>query len=67
MNLTPAQTEYLLSGLRTLDSPYPLELQAARRASFVAQIRAQADEHEWQAPSIKDQLDSAGYGHSGQF
>jgi hypothetical protein len=25
------------------------------------------DNHEWQTPSIKDQLDDAGFGHSGQL
>jgi hypothetical protein len=38
MNLTHNQTEYLLSGLRKLDAPYPPELLAARRECFKYQI-----------------------------
>lgn len=56
-----------LHQLRDVTAEYDPALLAARRAAFVKQIEAQNDDHEWQAPSIKDQLDSAGFGHSGQF
>jgi hypothetical protein len=36
-------------------------------APWTADLLGCDDNHEWQAPSIKDQLDDAGFGHSGQF
>lgn len=66
-SLADAHVIDALHQLRDVTAEYDPALLAARRAAFVKQIEAQNDDHEWQTPSVKDQLDDAGFGHSGQF
>jgi hypothetical protein len=76
MNLTHNQAEYLLSGLRKLDAPYPPELLAARRECFKRRIHEYQPVAPWTADllgcddegcdnSLSGSLNDAGFGSGG--
>jgi hypothetical protein len=65
--LAPAEMMEAVNRQRTAFLTHLHELDAATLARIVENIRRAEDEHEWQTPSIKRQMDDAGLGHSGQF